>query len=111
MVQITLLDSQAEVPPDWLVVTCVTCVESHFDRVLRSLIAVSGVGENKFFNSMYEAIRDDIFKTWDSRLKWLDDGFGVAISGDSAIQDFRTMVDLRNAIVHGRGRLTEMQQR
>src|SRR5579859_6868570 len=111
MVQITLLDSQAEVPPDWLVITCATCVESHFDRVLRSLIAASGVRQNKFSNSLYEFLHDDIFKNWDSRLNWLKNGFSVAIAGDRAIQDFRTVVDLRNAIVHGQGHLTEVQQK
>jgi hypothetical protein len=111
LVQITLLDSQAEVPPDWLVITCATCVESHFDRVLRSLIAASGVRQNEFSNSLYEFLHDDIFKTWDSRLNWLKNGFSVTIAGDRTIQDFRTVIDLRNAIVHGQGHLTEMQQK
>jgi hypothetical protein len=111
LVHITLLDSQAEVPPDWLVTTCATCVESHFDRVLRSLIAASGVRQNKFSNSLYEFLHDDIFKTWDSRLNWLKNGFSVAIAGERTIQDFRTVVDLRNAIVHGQGNLTEVQQK
>lgn len=111
LVQITLLDSQAKVPPDWLVITCATCVESHFDRVLRSLVTVSGVRQNRFSNSLYESLHDDIFKSWDSRLNWLKNGFGVTIAGDRPIQEFRTVVDLRNAIVHGQGHLTEMQQK
>jgi hypothetical protein len=55
--------------------------------------------------------RDEIFKTWDSRLKWLDNGFAVTIAGDRPIQEYRTLVELRNAVVHGQGHLTEYQSR
>jgi hypothetical protein len=111
LVQVTVLSSQAEVPPDWIVVTCTTCIESHFDRVLNRLIEASGVGHDRFSNSLLENSRDEIFKTWDSRLKWLDNGFAVSIAGDRPIQEYRTLVDLRNAIVHGQGHLTEIQLR
>ncbi len=111
LVQIAVLSSEAEVPTDWLVVTCTTCIESHFDRMLNSLISISDIEANRFASSLYQHGHDDIFKTWDSRLKWLDNGFGVAIAGDSSIQDFRTLVEVRNAIVHGQGHLTEIQQK
>lgn len=111
LVQIAILAHEAEVSPEWLVVTCATCVESHFDRVLNGLINASEVEENRFANSLLANSHDDIFKTWDSRLKWLGNGFGVIISGDSPVQDFRALVELRNAVVHGQGHLTEIQQK
>jgi hypothetical protein len=111
LVQVTILSSQVEVPSDWIVVTCTTCIESHFDRVLNCLIEASGAGHDRFSNSLLENSRDEIFKTWDSRLKWLDSGFAVSIAGDRPIQEYRTLVELRNAIVHGQGSLTEIQLR
>lgn len=110
LVQVTVLSIQAEMPSDWVVVTCTTCIESHFDRVLNRLIETSDVELSRFSSALLENSRDEIFKTWDSRLKWLDSGFGISIAGDRPIQEYRTLVDLRNTIVHGQGYLTEIQQ-
>ena len=111
LAQIALLAHSTQVAPEWLIVTCTTCVEAHFDRVINLLIEISQVENNRFAKSLLVDGYDDIFRSWDSRLKWLDKGFGVAISGDRPMQDYRALVDLRNAVVHGQGNLTTLQQR
>jgi hypothetical protein len=111
LVQIAILSYGAPIASEWLVVTSTTCVEAHFDRLINALIASSRVSDSKFASALLDDNYEEIFKTWDSRLKWLDKGFGIGIAGDRPVQDYRTLVDLRNAVVHGQGHLTLFQQR
>ncbi|MFJ7414806.1 hypothetical protein ACIQWZ_28990 [Streptomyces sp. NPDC098077] len=58
---------------------------------------------------LHSEIEDSIYRTWEARRKWLSVAFGIRISGDAASQNFDAVVSLRNSIVHGDGRLTDMQ--
>ncbi len=111
LAQIALLAHRTQVATEWIIVTCSTCVEAHFDRVINLLIEASQVEDNRLTKSLLAESYDDIFRNWESRLKWLDKGFGVAIAGDRPVQDYRALVELRNAVVHGQGNLTAFQQR
>lgn len=59
--------------------------------------------------ALHEEVEDSIFRTWEARRKWLSNGFGINVSGDKEAQDFDAVVNLRNSIVHGDGRLTDLQ--
>lgn len=50
-------------------------------------------------------------QSWANRLKWLRDGFGMDLAGSSIQNDMQTVIDLRNALLHGDGRLTPHQTR
>jgi hypothetical protein len=111
LVYIATLAFEGKISTEWVVVASATAVETHFNRVLESLVDISGIRVNKFGDALLEEIADDIYKSWESRLRWLNRGFGVAIAGDLVMQNYLSLVDLRNALVHGQGELTPLQQR
>ena len=111
LVYIAMLSYDARISPEWAAVSCTTSVETHFNRLLEALISGSGARDTKLGTALLEHTLDDMFKNWDSRLRWLNQGFGIAISGDTEVQDYLSLVDLRNALVHGQGELTQLQQR
>lgn len=94
-----------------VVIRSVSIVESYFEDVLRALIAHSGIDEIPFALAMRDELEDAMFRSWDERFKWMRLGFGVSVSGATNQQEFMTLVDLRNALVHGSGRLTPRQSR
>ncbi|NJP90426.1 hypothetical protein HCN51_13350 [Nonomuraea sp. FMUSA5-5] len=93
----------------WFITSAATLVEGYADGLLRSLVEMSDMGKSRFGSALLSAIGDDPYRAWDSRLKWLRDGFSVSVKGDKATQGFLTLVDARNAIVHGEGKLTRLQ--
>lgn len=94
-----------------LAVSCATAVEAHIDVVLGQLIENSGVTRSRLSRALLDECQDDIYRSWSSRLKWLNRGFEISIGGDSEVQRFLTVVDLRNILVHGHGHLTAFQTR
>lgn len=94
-----------------LVIACASAVEAHFDRVLAALIEQSKSRGEPFFEALLSEARGDIFRTWDSKLSWLKRAFGVSIAGDAPTQNYRYVIELRNSLVHGEGRLTDFQLR
>lgn len=104
--------SQSEgASPEWIVVSSVSSVEAHITRLLSELIESEIAKMSKLSVALLSERRDDIFRTWDSRLEWLSKGFGVKVAGDREIQDCKYVADLRNAILHGGSELTPMQIR
>jgi hypothetical protein len=71
----------------------------------------SGYDSSAFGRVMFEELTDRIHQTWSERHTWLSRAFDVHISGTAASQDMMTLVELRNALVHGAGRLTHRQTR
>nr|WSY51779.1 hypothetical protein OG999_17690 [Streptomyces sp. NBC_00886] len=91
------------------VVSFATLTEAHVDACLRHLFSASGVTENGLAKQMYTELQDSIYRTWDSRYKWLAQAFDVKVKGQRFEQDFGLLVELRNSIVHGGGHLTALQ--
>ncbi|PWW24880.1 hypothetical protein JD79_04071 [Geodermatophilus normandii] len=58
---------------------------------------------------MLAKVGDDLQRTWDSRANWLKEGFGLRVKDDPTYGDFNLVVEVRNAVVHGGGRLTDFQ--
>lgn len=94
-----------------LVISCASAVEAHFDRVLTVLIQQNESRGDQFFEALLAEVRQEIFRTWESRLSWLKRAFVISIAGDTATQNYRYVIELRNSLVHGEGRLTDFQLR
>jgi hypothetical protein len=93
------------------IVTVTSAAEAYIDGVLGVLISECDLARHPFIAQMYAHMEDLIFQSWTERFRWLGSGFGVSIKGTAAAQDMQTLVELRNSIVHGGGRLTERQSR
>ena len=96
-------------PIAYTVVEVTTVAETFVDRLVAQMVESSGVGATPFGQALLEATREDMSRTWDARYGWLKRGFGLQAGGSTQGQDLRTLVDLRNALVHGGGRLTDRQ--
>lgn len=91
------------------VVSCATLVEAHVDRVLKALFVADAAMSFGLTRVLHAEIEDSIYRTWEARRRWLATAFDVSVSGDRAAQEFDVVVALRNSIVHGDGRLTDLQ--
>lgn len=91
------------------VVSCATLVEAHVDRVLKHLFNSDEAMRLPLAIKLHAEVEDSIYRSWESRRKWLSSAFEVNITGDKQTQDFNAVIDLRNCIVHGDGRLTDLQ--
>ncbi len=91
------------------IVSCATLVEAHVDRVLKHLFSSNEALQLPLAKKLHAEVEDSIYRTWESRRKWLSSAFDINITGDKQAQDFNAVIDLRNCIVHGDGRLTDMQ--
>ena len=103
--------SEASVETGGLIVGVATTVEAYVETVLRELIRESGYADHPFTKAMYAELEDSLFQSWNERFRWLKSGFGISIAGTAAAQNLGTLVELRNALVHGGGRLTDRQSR
>jgi hypothetical protein len=93
------------------IVETVTIVEAHVSRLLQRVFALSGVEQTPVGRLLYQNHRDDIFRSWENRVHWLTRILGLQLAASSSYQQFRTLVELRNALVHGDGTLTEFQSK
>jgi len=94
-----------------VIINAVSIVESYVDAALQSLIDASGIRDIPFADAMHAELQDAIYRSWDERFKWLARGFGVDLEGTTPQQEFLTLVDLRNALIHGQGKFTQRQTR
>ncbi len=96
-------------PVPQLVTSMVTTVEAHVGRVIARLIVLSDVQVDRFGAAMVAHLEDEFVRTWLARTQWLDKGFDVAVRGGTTYQQFNVVIELRNAVVHGDGQLTDLQ--
>lgn len=101
----------APVDQGQVVQTVVATVEAFVDEVLRELIASSGYDSSAFGRAMLHELEDRIYQSWRERHGWLEKGFSISIASSAAAQDLLAVVELRNALVHGFGKLTDRQSR
>lgn len=102
------VDGSDRLPED-LIVALVTLAEAHIDRSIDELFAASRLLDLPLGAALFREVKDSIHRTWRSRYEWLSNGFGLKISGTLPAQEFDTLVELRNSIVHGNGRITDLQ--
>lgn len=97
--------------PRYAIVHTVGLAEGYIDTVLRSLISASDITHSALGSVMYSELQELMHRSWDERTRWLRRGFGIGIEGTKAQEEFMTLVELRNALVHGSGALTPRQSR
>lgn len=93
------------------ILAAATIAESYADEVIQVLVVSSGIDSTLFGRTLIRNSEESFFHNWDDRYNWLRDAFQVKISGSRPSQDLRALVELRNAILHGGGRLTKKQVR
>lgn len=96
--------------PEYSVIAAATRVEGYTDRLLQSMVRASRVDQDPFGRALLSEVRDSMYSSWPERLRWLAT-FGVEVAGTRAWHDMDTLIDLRNALVHGGGQLTARQSR
>lgn len=92
-----------------VVIHVVSVVEPYVDRVLRGLVNASGMRETPLGRAMLAELQGEMVRSWEARLRWLRDGFEIPIAGTKPGQDFQTLLELRNALIHGDGGFTARQ--
>ncbi|MFI5906223.1 hypothetical protein [Dactylosporangium sp. NPDC051541] len=102
--------STSNPPVDHVVTRVATLTEAYVDDLLDVLVKDSNMASTSFGKGLLDRAKDTFHDSWPNRLRWLSSGFGLAVSGTSAQQAFDAVIELRNAIVHGRGRLTARQK-
>lgn len=88
-----------------------TLVEVHVAKTLRVLVGLGGVDRSRFESALVADVEENMYMSWPSMWKWLSLGFDLQIQGAGPAQSFDSCIDVRNAIIHGYGMLTEVQSR
>ena len=108
---IGIAGSAGDREPDLMVLRVSSLVEVYVDDLLDSLAARHLAGESDFAISVSELVTAQLHQNWPQRRLWLRQSFGVSLDGTVEDQDFSLLVELRNAIAHGGGRLTFLQRK
>lgn len=98
-----------EAPAHWLVLHSATLVEAHANKALTRAVALTDIAQTRMGAALL-AQAGDLDRNWGSRREWLQVASGFQFMGELWAGHFQTVVDLRNAIAHGHGSLTDMQQ-
>jgi hypothetical protein len=112
LIRLVQLESELTVhtgSPPWLVVAVTTVLEAHTARLFTQLVGLSNVEATNIGKEMYKRLRKDMLSNWSSREHWLFGSLQIPLAGDTAYQNFMVVVELRHALVHGDGNLTEAQ--
>lgn len=109
--QIGTAERDAQAVADGLILNLCTRMEVHTDGLLGVLIESSPISAFPLGRMLLGDAKDAYRFSWSERLRWLNSGFGVLVSGTKPIQDMLTLIDLRNAVTHGGGQLTWSQKK
>ncbi|MEU0877809.1 hypothetical protein ABZ345_04355 [Lentzea sp. NPDC005914] len=88
-----------------------TLGEMHVAKSLRVLVERGRSRRGKFESTLVAKTEENMYLSWPSMFEWLSSGFDLHIRGKGPAQAFESCIAMRNAIVHGDGRLTELQAR
>lgn len=96
-------------PTAQVVLNCVSTCEVYVDQALWGLVDSSGVRDLQLGRYL---IREHYIYalSWPGRFDLLGKGFGLHLRGERPGQEFSTLLELRNALAHGKGSLTSVQR-
>ena len=83
--------------------------ESVADLLIDDLVSASGVSATPFGSKLLKESVDDLHRSWDARNSWLSGGFNIHLAGSLEWQRLDVVVQVRNALMHGQGSLTDRQ--
>ncbi|MGJ0203048.1 hypothetical protein NHL51_02645 [Leucobacter sp. gxy201] len=92
-----------------LVLSVVPEVESHVDIRLRSFTHRDESAQTRLGQFWIKENLSGLLSTWEGRKRLIKLATSQDFFGDQLSQDFFTLIDLRNAIMHGNGRITPLQ--
>lgn len=98
-------------PLDYFIVRTATLVEAHVDRLLDILTASAWAPATAMEDYAVGELRAQMHQSWSARRDWLKQAFSINIAGTAEDNQFRLLVELRNALVHGAGRITDLQSK
>lgn len=87
-----------------------TAVEVHVSAMLARLVVLSNIEESPFGAALLSEAEGGLSRTWYDRYRWLNRGFGLALAGDLPSQEFNTLIEVRNSMIHGDGQFSDDQQ-
>lgn len=94
---------------EWMLISAAAIAESFTDRVIDRLVLGSPVSETPFGRKLLSESSSSFSQSWSQRNSWLKDGFGIRLSGVAIGQNLTVVVEVRNALMHGLGNLTDRQ--
>ncbi|WP_101556975.1 MULTISPECIES: hypothetical protein [Brevibacterium] len=95
--------------PRAVILAVISEVESSVDFILQEEIEESATGVSMISDYFVRKKLPDYFMTWSGRKELLRDLFRFNGFSNSVGQEFMLIVEIRNALVHGNGSLTELQ--
>lgn len=107
---IGIADADSTAEPEYAILRVSSIAEVYVDELLEALSSRHLSDTTTFERAVADLVGTQLRQSWSERRKWLNT-FGVALSGQSVSQDFDLVVDLRNAIAHGGGRITHLQRK
>mgnify|MGYP001028699958 CR=1 FL=1 len=107
----SIAESSAQINPDFAVFRVSSIVEVYVDELLESTVARYFGDATPFERSVADHIDTQMRQSWSERRKWLKSSLGVDLSGQAVEQEMQIVIDLRNAIAHGGGRVTHLQKK
>ena len=101
----------AERPLEYFIVRTATLVEAHVDRLLDIHTANAWAPATAIEDYAAGELRTQMHQSWPSRKTWLKQAFAISFAGTAEDNQFSLLVELRNALVHGAGRITDLQSK
>lgn len=105
------LDAASRSDPASIVAMAAALAESVADRLIDELVALSGLSDSRLGSSLLKASAPSFHQSWQKRHELLSSGFGISVRGRASWRDLDVVVQVRNALMHGQGFLTDMQVR
>lgn len=97
-------------PVEHFVTAMTAPVEAHVSRVISHLVRDSDMDRSALGRALLEEVESEMTQNWPNRTGWLARGFDIHVAGDLAWQRFDTVIQARNALVHGDGQLSDQQK-
>ena len=97
-------------PAPHLITAYGTAVEIHVSEMVERLVRISPISMEPFGRELIKEVGANMISTWPQRHRWIRRGFDVDYTGTAAAEKFSTLVELRNAIVHGDGSWSRHQR-
>ncbi|PCC43887.1 hypothetical protein CIK65_04645 [Brevibacterium aurantiacum] len=91
------------------IVGAIATVEAYVDATVKRLIDMDSRTRSQLGNYLIDQYISELSRNWKSRHSVLRDGFGVFVESESVAQNLKIVVDVRNALMHGDGKLTDLQ--
>lgn len=95
--------------PESLLLSTVAIVEAFVDNVIQGLIDDAAAQQSRLGAFLLAKAEGTFRQSWQARNDILRGGFEVVVEPQVLAQDLQLVIDIRNALAHGDGSLTDQQ--